>query len=103
MQNQVLTKKPPRPVFDRGPRPYMRGRLHTAAAWYFGGMGTALTIVALAKFGFSWMSLTTALYALCLAGMLSVSALYHRVPWRSAAAVNSWRRADHAMIAIFIA
>ena len=81
----------------------MRGRLHTAAAWYFGGMGTALTIVALAKFGISWMPLTTALYALCLAAMLSVSALYHRVPWRSAAAVNSWRRADHAMIAIFIA
>ena len=75
-KTQTLTKKPPRPVFDRGPRPYMRGRLHTAAAWYFGGMGTALTIVAASKFHLSWMTFATALYALCLAGMLTVCLLY---------------------------
>lgn len=39
----------------------MRGRLHTAAAWYFGGMGTALTIVAASKFHLSWMTMATAL------------------------------------------
>lgn len=93
----------PRPIFDRGPRPVMRGRLHSAAAWYFGGTGTALTIVTLVQHGFSALSLATAAYALCLASMLSVSAIYHRAPWRTAGAVQAWRRADHSMIAVFIA
>lgn len=32
-----------------------------------------------------------------------MSALYHRVPWHTKRAVDIWRRADHSMIAIFIA
>ncbi|MBC2681502.1 PAQR family membrane homeostasis protein TrhA [Corynebacterium anserum] len=81
----------------------MRGRLHSAAAWYFGGTGTALTVVTAVANGASLMTLFTAIYALCLVGMLMVSALYHRAPWRSAEAIDGWRRADHAMIAVFIA
>lgn len=91
------------PIFDRGQRPFMRGRLHSAAAWFFGGSSCALTCIALAYKGFGVMSLTTALYSLSLVGMLLVSALYHRTPWRSKRSVDLWRRADHAMIAIFIA
>ncbi|WP_225723431.1 MULTISPECIES: hemolysin III family protein [Corynebacterium] len=93
----------PRPVVDRGPRPFMRGRLHSAAAWYFGGASTALSAVTFAYNGLSWLSFVTVLYSFCLVGMLLVSAVYHRAPWRSTTAVNVWRRADHAMIAVFIA
>lgn len=92
-----------RRAYDRGPRPWMRGRLHGAAAWYFGGTGTALSVVAAATNGLSLMTLFTALYSLCLVGMLMVSAIYHRAPWRSAEAIDGWRRADHSMIAVFIA
>lgn len=91
-----------RPV-DRGARPYMRGRLHENAAWYFGGTGTALTVTAFVLHGNSALSWITALYTLCLIGLFGVSALYHRAPWRSETTVRGWRRADHSMIAIFIA
>ncbi|WP_353887122.1 hemolysin III family protein [uncultured Corynebacterium sp.] len=90
-------------IFDRGPRPALRGRLHTAAAWYFAGTSTALTVVAIILDGYGMMSLVTAVYSVCLVGMLATSALYHRAPWRSEATVQGWRRADHVMIAVFIA
>lgn len=92
-----------RPVFDRGDRPFMRGRLHSAAAWYFGGSASALTAVTAYVSGFSLLLIVTAIYSLALVGMLLVSALYHRAPWRSEKVVQGWRRADHATIAVFIA
>lgn len=92
-----------RTVFYRGPRPVLRGYLHLFAFWFFLGTGTSLTVLAFATTGFSWLAVATAVYALCLAGMLGVSALYHRVPWKSEGSVQGWRRADHSMIAIFIA
>jgi hemolysin III len=42
-------------------------------------------------------------YAAALAAMLGASALYHRFPWRTAAARLWARRVDHAMIFVFIA
>ena len=42
-------------------------------------------------------------YATALAAMLGASALYHRFPWRTAAARLRARRVDHAMIFVFIA
>ncbi|HIW95601.1 MAG TPA: hemolysin III family protein [Candidatus Corynebacterium gallistercoris] len=98
-----MTDAPRRRAFDRGPRPLLRGHLHANAAWYFGGTSTALVVSAFALAGIGWLSLATTIYALLLVAMLSVSALYHRFPWRSEAAVAAWRRADHAMIALFIA
>ncbi|MGN0096900.1 MAG: hemolysin III family protein [Corynebacterium sp.] len=92
-----------RTVFYRGPRPVLRGYLHLFAFWFFLGTGTSLTVLAFSNTGFSTLAVSTAVYALCLAGMLGVSALYHRVPWKSEGSVQWWRRADHAMIAIFIA
>lgn len=89
--------------YDRGPRPYFRGILHASAVWYFAGTGSALTVASLILHGASALTAVTALYALCLVGMLGVSALYHRAPWRSESAVRGWRRADHSMIAVFIA
>jgi hemolysin III len=43
------------------------------------------------------------IYAATVAGLFGVSAVYHRVPWRSAAARAWMRRADHAMIFLLIA
>ena len=42
-------------------------------------------------------------YVAALAAMFGASALYHRFPWRSAAARLRARRLDHAMIFVFIA
>jgi hemolysin III len=42
-------------------------------------------------------------YVAALAAMFGASALYHRFPWRSAAARLRARRIDHAMIFVFIA
>lgn len=88
---------------DRGRRPVLRGRLHENSAWYFAGTGTALCVSAFVLHGSSTLSWVTALYTLCLVGLFTVSALYHRAPWRSDATVQAWRRADHSMIAVFIA
>lgn len=95
--------RPRRRPVDRGERPLLRGTLHSRAAWMFAGSGTALTVVAAVHHGFGVITALTLLYVLCLVGAMAVSALYHRGRWRSAAAVRAWRRADHAMIAVFIA
>jgi hemolysin III len=42
-------------------------------------------------------------YAVALAAMFGASALYHRFPWRTAAARLRARRLDHSMIFVFIA
>jgi len=42
-------------------------------------------------------------YVAALAAMFGASALYHRFPWRSAAARLRARRLDHSMIFVFIA
>ncbi|WP_409338238.1 PAQR family membrane homeostasis protein TrhA [Corynebacterium camporealensis] len=58
---------------------------------------------------YSWMALPwgqalgITVYGVGLVGLFGVSALYHRWPWRTARAVQWWRRADHATIAVFIA
>ena len=102
-ERSTLDPKPrPRP-FDRGPRPLLRGTLHARAAWVFAGSGLALTAVTAKIHGGAWLTWLTALYVLCLVGSMAVSALYHRGRWRSEKAVRDWRRADHAMIAVFIA
>ena len=92
-----------RAIANRGERPILRGRLHANAAWYFGGTGTTLICATGAITGISFLTLATIIYVVLLIGMLTVSALYHRFPWRTEAAVAAWRRADHAMIALFIA
>lgn len=47
--------------------------------------------------------IAVAIYAAALATLFGVSALYHRFPWRSAAARLRARRLDHATIFVFIA
>jgi hemolysin III len=79
--------------------PRLRGVFHQYA--FFGAIGAGAMLVALAdgyveRFGV-WV------YAVALAAMFGASALYHRYPWRSAAARLRARRVDHAMIFVFIA
>jgi hemolysin III len=79
--------------------PRLRGVFHQyafVAAVIGGAMLVALADGFLERFAV-WV------YAVALAAMFGASALYHRIPWRSAAARLRARRVDHAMIFVFIA
>jgi hemolysin III len=84
---------------DRIIVPRLRGVFHQYA--FFVAVAAGIVLVALAdglreRFA-AWV------YAVALAAMFGASALYHRFPWRSAAARLRARRLDHAMIFVFIA
>ncbi|WKD57758.1 hemeolysin-III related [Corynebacterium capitovis DSM 44611] len=89
-------------VADRGARPLTRGWFHVAAALGSAVAGAVLLTV-------SWMTLQWAqaasvtVYVAGLIQLFTVSAMYHRWPWRTHETVQWWRRADHATIAVFIA
>ena len=79
--------------------PRLRGVFHQYAFFASLAAGTVLVVLAdgyLERFAV-WV------YASALAAMFGASALYHRFPWRSAAARLRARRLDHAMIFVFIA
>jgi hemolysin III len=79
--------------------PRLRGVFHQYAFFAALAAGTVLVVLAdgyLERFAV-WV------YASALAAMFGASALYHRFPWRSAAARLRARRLDHAMIFVFIA
>jgi hemolysin III len=84
---------------DVSARPLWRGRTH-AWAFFAAVVGGAALVVA-APDGRARLAL--GIYAATVAGLFGVSAVYHRVPWRSAAARAWLRRADHAMIFLLIA
>jgi hemolysin III len=79
--------------------PRLRGVLHQWAFMAAVAAGTVLVVLAdgLRERLAVWV------YAVALAAMLGASALYHRFPWRTAAARLWARRVDHAMIFVFIA
>ncbi len=79
--------------------PRLRGVFHLYA--FFAALAAGIVLVALAD-GFR-ERFAVWVYALALAALFGVSALYHRFPWRSAAARLHARRLDHAMIFVFIA
>jgi hemolysin III len=81
------------------PVPRLRGVFHQHAFFAAVVAGTVLVVLAdgLVERFAVWV------YAAALAAMLGASALYHRFPWRSAAARLRARRVDHAMIFVFIA
>jgi hemolysin III len=79
--------------------PRLRGVFHQYA--FFAAVAAGIVLVVLAdglreRFAV-WV------YATALAVMFGASALYHRFPWRSAAARLRARRLDHATIFVFIA
>jgi hemolysin III len=79
--------------------PRLRGVFHQYA--FFAAVVAGVVLVVLADGYLERFAVWV--YAVALAGMLGASALYHRFPWRSAAARLRARRLDHAMIFVFIA
>jgi hemolysin III len=79
--------------------PRLRGVFHQYA--FFAAVAAGIVLVALADGLLERFAVWV--YATALAVMFGASALYHRFPWRSAAARLRARRLDHAMIFVFIA
>jgi hemolysin III len=79
--------------------PRLRGVFHQYA--FFAALAAGVVLAALAD-GYR-ERIAVWIYVAALAAMFGASALYHRVPWRSAAARLRARRLDHAMIFVFIA
>jgi hemolysin III len=82
-------------------KPRMRGWLHAGAA--VTSIVTGVVLVAVAGSLKGWQAgWSTAVYAVTILALFSISALYHRVSWgpRGHAVM---RRLDHSMIFVFIA
>jgi len=79
--------------------PRLRGVFHQYA--FFAALAFGLALVALADGALERVAAWV--YAAALTAMFGASALYHRVPWRTASARLRARRLDHAMIFVFIA
>jgi hemolysin III len=82
--------------------PRARGAIHLVCAALAIVAGAALVPVAW-LYGPPLAGLATLVYTATIVGMFSVSAVYHRVQWRSPAAYKWMKRADHSMIFVFIA
>ena len=84
---------------DALPKPRLRGVFHQYA--FYVALVAGTVIVALADTGRELLA--TWVYAAALAAMFGVSALYHRVTWKSVR-VRMWmRRLDHSTILLLIA
>jgi len=79
--------------------PRLRGVFHQYA--FFAALAGGVVLVVLSDGARERFAVWV--YVTALAAMLGASALYHRFPWRSAAARLRARRLDHAMIFVFIA
>jgi hemolysin III len=80
-------------------KPKLRGVLHQWA--FFVSLVTGAVLVLVAPTGRA--TLAVSIYALTVAGLFGVSAIYHRVNWASATARRWMRRLDHSMIFLLIA
>ena len=80
-------------------RPRLRGVFHQYAFYVAVVAGAVLVVVA----DSGRERLAMAIYAVALASMFGVSALYHRVTWRSAEVRKWMRRLDHSTILLLIA
>ena len=80
-------------------KPRLRGVFHQWA--FFVAVVAGAVLVAVAPAGRA--TLATAIYALTVAALFGVSAIYHRVNWVSASARRWMRRLDHSMIFCLIA
>ena len=79
-------------------KPYLRGVSHEVAFFIALVAGGWLVATAASRLAIA----VTAIYVITLALMLGVSASYHRGN-RSPIAELRWKRADHAMIFVFVA
>ena len=86
-------------VLDPLAKPRLRGVSHQWAFFVSLVSGTVLVVIAPA----GKATLAALIYSVSVAGLFGVSALYHRVNWRSAEARKRMRRLDHTMIFVLIA
>jgi hemolysin III len=86
-------------ILDPSAKPRLRGVSHKWA--FFVSLVTGATLVLLAPSGRA--TLATLVYAVSVAGLFGVSALYHRTNWRTLSARRWMRRLDHSMIFLLIA
>ena len=84
---------------DAALKPRLRGVSHQWA--FFVAVAAGAALVVSAEDGRSRLAL--GIYALTVCGLFGVSAVYHRVNWRTPEARRRIRRADHSMIFVFIA
>jgi hemolysin III len=80
-------------------KPRFRGVLHQWA--FFVSLVGGVVLVVAAPAGLP--TLATTIYAVSVAALFGVSALYHRITWESADARRWMRRLDHTMIFFLIA
>jgi hemolysin III len=80
-------------------RPRLRGVTHKWAFYISLALGVALVATAPSGKG----TLAAAVYAACVTLLFGVSALYHRVTWRTDNARRWMRRLDHSAIFLLIA
>jgi hemolysin III len=80
-------------------KPRLRGVWHKWACLSSVPLGVALVVVA----GGTRARIAVTVYAVSLVALFAVSALYHRINWRSPSARSWMRRLDHSMIFMLIA
>jgi hemolysin III len=80
-------------------KPRLRGVFHQYAFY----VALAAGVVLVARSDSLRELVATWIYAAALAAMFGVSALYHRIDWRSTRARTWMRRLDHSMILLLIA
>ena len=80
-------------------KPRLRGVFHGWACACSVPLGLALVVFA----GTTSARIALSIYSVSLVGLFGVSALYHRVNWRSLTARDWMRRLDHSMIFVMIA
>jgi hemolysin III len=83
-------------------KPRARGWIHLVSAVVAFAAGASLIAVSWPLAGLK-AGLATFAYVGAVVGMFTVSATYHRVTWKSAAARKWMRRLDHSMIFVLIA
>lgn len=80
-------------------KPRLRGVLHQ---WAF-ACSVPLGLILVTVSATPRARIALSVYALSLMGLFGVSALYHRIAWRSMTARHWMRRLDHSMIFVLIA
>jgi hemolysin III len=83
-------------------KPRLRGWIHLVSAVVALAAGTSLISVSWPLAGLK-AGLATFVYTGAVVGMFTVSAIYHRVNWKSVRARTRMKRLDHSMIFVLIA
>jgi hemolysin III len=84
------------------PKPRARGWIHLVLAVIALAAGATLISVSWPLAGLN-AGLVTSVYTAAVVGMFTVSAVYHRVHWKSMAARTRMKQLDHSMIFVLIA